>query len=240
MGASTILVFEDRASDSPFVERVWRSHSTRAGSFLSLASTHCGLVVTRQRGRVRVTLRGPETKATIADCPADGEWLGIQFALGTFLPRYPAAVLRDRQDVDLPGATSGAFWLQGTAWELPSFENAEGLVARLVRAGVIARDPAVKASLCGEWEALSRRSAQRHFLHATGMTHRAYRQIERARFATSLLRQGISIQEAVHRAGYFDQAHLTRAFRSLVGETPAQVRRQERQLSLLYKTRSVR
>jgi AraC-like DNA-binding protein len=104
---------------------------------------------------------------------------------------------------------------------------------------VIARDPAVKAALCGEWEALSRRSAQRHFLHATGMTHRAYRQIERARFATSLLRQGSSIQEAVHRAGYFDQAHLTRAFRLLVGETPAQVRRQERQLSLLYKTRSV-
>jgi AraC-like DNA-binding protein len=70
------------------------------------------------------------------------------------------------------------------------------------------------------------------------MTHGAVRQIERARFATSLLRQGISIQEAVHRAGYFDQAHLTRAFRWLVGETPAQVRRQERQLSLLYKTRS--
>ena len=24
-----------------------------------------------------MTLRGPETKATIADCPAGGEWIGI-------------------------------------------------------------------------------------------------------------------------------------------------------------------
>jgi AraC-like DNA-binding protein len=238
VNASTFLVFEQRASDSPFVEQVWRSHSTRAGSFLSLAASHCGLVVTRLEGTVRVTLRGPETKATIADCPAGGEWLGIQFALGTFFPRYPAAMLRDRRDADLPGATSRTFWLHGSAWESPSFENAEVLVARLAKAGVIARDPAVGAALCGDMAALSRRSVQRHFLHATGMTHRAVRQIERARLATRLLTQGISIQEVVHRAGYFDQAHLTRALKRLVGETPAQVRRQEQQLSLLYKTRA--
>jgi methylphosphotriester-DNA--protein-cysteine methyltransferase len=68
------------------------------------------------------------------------------------------------------------------------------------------------------------------------MTHTSYRQIERARYATRLLRQGISIQDTVHEAGYFDQPHLTRALRSLIGETPARIQRQERQLSFLYKT----
>jgi hypothetical protein len=230
------LVFEDRPSDSPFVERVWRSHSTRAGTFLSVAASHCGLVIGRVRGRAAVTLRGPETRATIADCPGDGEWLGIHFALGTFLPEHPAAMLRDRQDRDLPGATRRTFWLEGTAWEYPDFGNAESLVVRLARAGVIARDPAVGAALSGDWEALSRRSAQRHFLHATGMTHSAYRQIERARYATSLLRQGASIQDVVHQAGYFDQPHLTRSLRRLIGATPAGIQRRERQLSFLYKT----
>ena len=40
----------------------------------------------------------------------------------------------------------------------------------------------------------------------------------------------------LERAGFFDQAHLTRSLRSLIGETPARVARRERQLSFLYKT----
>jgi hypothetical protein len=237
---SDILVFEDRSSDSPFVERIWRSHSTRAGTFLSVAASHCELVITRLRGRVAVTLRGPETRATVADCPAEGEWLGIRFALGTFFPEHPAATLRDRRDLELAGATRRTFWLRGRAWEYPAFENAESLVAGLVRAGVIARDPAVSAAVSGGREALSRRSTQRHFLRATGMTQSEYRQIERARYATNLLRQGASIQDAVDRASYFDQPHLTRSLRRLIGETPARIQRDERQLSFLYKTTPLR
>ena len=236
MAADPLLVFEDRPSDSPFVERVWRSRSTRAGRFLSVASSHCEMVVTRLRGETVLTLRGPETKATTIVCPPDGEWVGIRFKLGTFLPHHPAATLLDHRDVNAPEATRRSFWLQGSAWEYPDFENAEGLVVRLVRAGLVARDPAVSAALRGEWEALSRRSAQRHFLHATGMTHRAHRQIERARHATSLLKDGVSILDTVHQAGYFDQAHLTRSIRRLIGETPGGVRRGESQLSFLYKT----
>ena len=98
--SSAILVFEDRPSDSPLIERIWRCHSERAGTFLSVASSHCEMVVTRHQGRTLLTLRGPETRPTTIDCPADGEWLGVRFALGTFLPRYPAATLIDRRDVE--------------------------------------------------------------------------------------------------------------------------------------------
>jgi hypothetical protein len=230
------LVFKDRPSDSPFVERVWRCHSERSGTFLSVAASHCELVVTHHRGRTRVTLRGPETKASPLDCPADAEWIGIRLAVGSFLPRYPAGALSDRRDVNLPGATSRSFWLEGSAWEYPDFENAEVLVSRLARAGLLARDPAVGAVLAGDSQALSRRSVQRHFLLATGMTHRTYRQIQRARRATELLCSGASIADSVHEAGYFDQAHLTRSLKRLIGTTPARIQRQEGQLSFLYKT----
>jgi methylphosphotriester-DNA--protein-cysteine methyltransferase len=80
------------------------------------------------------------------------------------------------------------------------------------------------------------RSAQRHFLRATGITHNAIRRIERARHATNLLRQGVAIADAVYEAGYFDQAHLTRSLKHLIGQTPAQIIRAEEQLSFLYKT----
>jgi len=77
---------------------------------------------------------------------------------------------------------------------------------------------------------------ERHFLQATGMTHSALRQIERARHATTLLRSGVAIGDVVHEAGYFDQAHLTRSLRHFIGVTPAKLARGEQQLSFLYKT----
>src|SRR5262245_49300911 len=231
-----MLVFEDRESDSPLVERVWRSRSERAGTFLSVAAPHCELVVTRHRDRVRMTVRGPETRPTLCDCPADGEWIAIRLSIGTWLRPYPAPMVRDRRDVDLADVGGHSFRLDNAVWEYPTFENAEALVARLARAGLLVRDAAVPATLAGDMHALSRRSTQRHFLLATGMTRQTYRQIQRARYAVRLLRSGIGIVEAVHQAGYFDQAHLTRSLGRLIGETPARLRNGERQLSFLYKT----
>lgn len=237
MGADAgFLRFDDRPSDSPYVERVWQCRSERAGTFLSVAASHCELVLTRLRGRTIVTLRGPETWPSQLACPADGEWIGIRLAIGAFLPLHPAGTLLDRRDVNLPGGTSRTFWLDGAAWEHPTFDNAEALVARLVRAGILARDSAVPAALAGDLEVLGRRSVQRHFLMATGMSHRLYRQIQRARRAAVALRSGASIADVVHQTGYFDQAHLTRSLHRLMGTTPARIRRQERQLSFLYKT----
>ncbi|HEV7716996.1 MAG TPA: helix-turn-helix domain-containing protein, partial [Steroidobacteraceae bacterium] len=78
--------------------------------------------------------------------------------------------------------------------------------------------------------------AQRHFLYATGMTHTTLKQIERARRATQLLREGVSASDVALEAGYFDQPHLTRSLRHLIGLTPTRIAREERQLSFLYKT----
>jgi AraC-like DNA-binding protein len=229
------LVFEERPSDSPFVERVWRSHSERAGTFLSVASSHVEMVVSRIRGRQFLTLRGPETRATLADCPADGEWLGVRFTLGTFLRQHPASALIDRHDEQVPDV-GGRFCLDGFQWDYPTFDNVETFVNRLVHRGVITRNEAVVATLDGDHVDCSRRTRQRHFVQATGVTHASVRQIERARYATRLLQRGVAILDAVHDAGYFDQAHLTRSLRHYIGQTPAGIGRGDEQLSFLYKT----
>src|SRR5258706_2848391 len=194
------------------------------------------MVVTRHNGKTSLTVRGPETKAAALDCPAEGEWLGIRFKLGTFMPQLPARNLLDRRDVTLPEATNQSLWLNGSAWEYPNFENAETFVNRLVQDGLISVDLSVDAALQGQLQDLSIRSAQRHFLQATGIAQSTIRQIERARHATTLLRQGVSILDAVHEAGYFDQAHLTRSLKYRIGQTPAEIVRGKQQLSFLYKT----
>jgi hypothetical protein len=221
------IVFEDRPSDSPFVERVWTSYSERAGDFLSVASPLWEMVVTRLRGQTFMTVRGPETRASIAECPADGEWVGIRFKFGAFLPHLLPGTMGDRQDVTLAGACTRSFWLNGSTWDFPNFENAETFVARLVRNGLLSRDEPFQ---------LSRRSVQRHVRRATGITHAAFCSIERARHATTLLREGLPILDVVQRTGYFDQPHLSRSLSRLIGQAPAQIARGERQLSFLYKT----
>ena len=144
------IIFDaERPSDSPFVERVWRCHSEAGGPFLSVASSHWELVVTRLQGNTFVTLRGPETKAREVYCPPEGEWVAVRFKAGTFMPQLPIARLIDGQDVTVP-ASKRHFRLDGSKWEIPTFDNAETFVSRLARAGLIARDPAVEAALGGD------------------------------------------------------------------------------------------
>jgi AraC-like DNA-binding protein len=233
------LTCDERPSDSPFVEKIWRRRSeSRVSPFISIAKTHWGMVLTKYKGRSILTVRGPETRATPAYAPADAEFFAIMFRPGTLMPILPARIAMDRRDVNLPEATSYSFWLHGSAWQFPDFENADVFVALLVREGLLVRDPVVEAVLQGQPAEMSPRTVQRRFLQATGLTHTAARQIERARYAATLLKQGVSILDAVDQAGYFDQPHLTRALKHFIGLTPAQIIDQSRseRLSLLYKT----
>lgn len=233
-----IIFDEDRASDSPFVERIWRSHSEGVTPFLSIAVNHCEFVVSRLQGKVTMMLRGPETKATPAgNPPAEGEWVGILLKLGAFLPHLPTNKLVDG-GVDLMTASRNSFWLDGSVWQFPDYENAETFVERLVREGLLFRDPVVEPALQGQFKDLTQRAIQYRFLQATGITQSTARQIERARYATFLLQHGVSIPETIQQMGYYDQPHLTRSLKRFVGQTPAQLlhHNQLEQLSFLYKT----
>jgi AraC-like DNA-binding protein len=232
------LVCEERLSDSLYIERIWRSRSDRAGSFISMANAQWGMVVTRYRGRSILTVRGPETKATPAYLLADAEWFGIQFKPGTLMPHLTPQMVMDRRDVNLPEANSQSFWLYGSAWQFPDFENAETFVERLARECLLLHDPVVGAALHGQPLMASLRTVQRRFLQATGLTQGTVCQIERARYATTLLKQGTSILDTVHLAGFADQPHLTRSLKHLIGQTPAQIQCEDRteSLSLLFKT----
>ena len=217
------FILEERPSDSTFVQAVWRNESERDESFISTAGTHWEMVWMRHRGQSTFTVRGPETKATPADLPADAEWLGITFELGTYMPDFLPGGLLDRQDVNLPAETGSSFWLCGSTWEFPTYENADTFVDRLVRLELLVRDPLVHDVLQDHPLDLSPRAQQYRFQRATGLTRKAVQQIRRAWQATALLEQGIPIPDTAYRLGYFDQAHLTNSLRRYIGQTPAQI-----------------
>jgi hypothetical protein len=235
------MIFYDaqRPSDSPFIELVWRTHSEGAHPFLSIAQNRFELVVSKFQDKLTVTVRGPETRVTpIESTPDEGEWIGILLKPGAFPYPLPVDSLVDGA-IDLPMAANGSFWLGGSAWQFPDYENAEFFVRRLVREGLLVCDPLIGAALHKRLDTdLGSRAVQYRFLQSTGITQNAMRQIERARYATYLLLQGVSILDTVAQSGYYDQPHLTRTLKYLIGRTPAQLlhHSESEQLSLLYKT----
>jgi hypothetical protein len=73
----------------------------------------------------------------------------------------------------------------------------------------------------GQRQAMSLRSAQRYGLHTSDMTANTMRHIERTRNATILVKQGGSMLNTVHDAGYDDPAHRTCSLTGVIGQTPA-------------------
>jgi AraC-like DNA-binding protein len=232
------LNFDERPSDVPWVQTVWRTHSEREAAFTSVAVSRWELVLTRLKRQMTLSVRGPETRATRASIPPDAEFFGIAFNHGAFMPLLPPEALVDGA-INLPQAGSRSFWLHGRAWQFPTFDNADAFVQRLVRAGLLAHDPVVAGAVRGQPTRLSPRSVRRRFLRATGLTPGAIRQIDRARQATALLQCGVSIADTVDGIGYFDQPHLTRALRRFAGHTPGEIARMNGfpDMSLSYKTR---
>jgi hypothetical protein len=73
-------------------------------------------------------------------------------------------MVKDRRDLNLPQAGNNSFWLDGSAWEFPSFENADTFINRLVREGLLACDPLLDVALREQPSFMSRRTIQRRFL----------------------------------------------------------------------------
>jgi hypothetical protein len=216
------LIYEERFSGSPYVETITRGRTASDGSSIRPAESRWHMVFVKQNDSVRSLVVGPWTTAGVASWGGGAEILWIRFKLGAFMPHLPP---RDFLDVEtiLPGASRQSFWLQGSAWQCPDYDNVETFVDRLVRDEVLVCDPMVNAVLQDHPQEMSARTLRHRFLRATGLTHSHIRQVDRAQRAAALLEQGVSILDTVYEVGYFDQPHLTRSLKRWIGHTPAQM-----------------
>jgi len=216
------IIYEERLSDSPYVETIMHGQTVSDGSTIRPAECHWHMVIVRHSGSVHPLLVGPWTTAGVASWGEGAEILWIKFKLGSFIPHLPPRNLRD-METTLPEAAGNSFWLKGSAWPFPDYHNVETFVDRLVRDEVLVCDPVVDAVLQDQPPELSSRTVRHRFLRATGLTQSHIHQAERAQRAVTLLEQGVSILDTVHEVGYFDQPHLTRSLKQFIGYSPAQI-----------------
>nr|WP_244994584.1 helix-turn-helix domain-containing protein [Actinomadura coerulea] len=215
--------FETRRSDSPWVDSVWTCTNEQVTAMTSVAGACWGLVFWEREGRTYAAITGPETRTATAPVPEGATFTGIEFAVGTSLRAVPTSALVNG-GIELPDTTRRTFRLDGGRWETPGAADAESLVERLVRTGVVVRDPLVAEVLRGHRPEVSGRTVERRFRAATGLTRGGVRQIERARKAAELLAIGEPAADVVAELDYFDESHLARALRSYVGRTARQLR----------------
>lgn len=216
------MIYEQRSSDSSYIEAVTRGNTVSNGSTIRPAEINWHMVFVRENGRAHPLVVGPHTTAGVASWGAGAEILWIKFKLGAFMPHLPARDFLDRE-THLPKAASQSFWLKGSAWQFPDFENVETFVDRLVRQELLVCDPIIHAALQDQLPDISSRTVRHRFLRATCLTQSHIRQFERAQQAHVLLKQCTSILNVVYQLGYFDQPHLTRSLKRFIGHTPAQI-----------------
>jgi hypothetical protein len=217
---------DSRPSDSRlagrFVERITRVVYGADTHDVTTPDGCWDLVVMKLRGRVAVLQTGVITRPVALDYRAGDEYLCISFRPGVFMPRLPGVEMVDRGRLR-PLSSTRAFHLDSEVLEIPTFANAESMVERLVRREIITRDEIVEGVVDGRPRAISPRSVQRHFLQALGLSPKQLAQIQRARQAVTLLRQGRPMVDVALEIGYADQPHLTRSLKRIMGQTPGQI-----------------
>jgi hypothetical protein len=217
----------ERRSDSPFVERITEVTYDAPTREWSTPDGCWDLVVLKRAGKTTVLHTGLISRPVLLENGPGDSYLAISFKPGVFATRAPGIEMVDR-GVVRPLISAHAFTMDGESLEVPTFENAEGLVNRLERRGLLTRDDLVESAAQGNPRAISPRSMQRHFLLAVGMTPKQFEQIKRACCAVELLRRGMAPAAVAIEAGYSDQPHLTRALKAIMGQTPASFQRQKR------------
>lgn len=214
--------YTERTSDAPYVEAISWSRDSFDNVNILPANSHLYMCVIKEKDQMRLAIGGPITHAAPVQITGGTEWVGIRFRLGTFMPHLLTHTLLNDATF-LPNATSNSFYLHGSAWQFPTTENADTFVQRMVRQGLLMRDPLITDVLQGYQPDISLRSVQRRFVQATGVTHTTIQQIDRAHRAKGLLERGAPILDTVYETGYFDQPHLTRSLKRAFGLTPAQI-----------------
>ncbi|TDE41475.1 AraC family transcriptional regulator [Nonomuraea mesophila] len=219
------LIFNAVAGELPLVQRVWSASCDATTGFSSAVKASCMIAFARGDDGFTVHVRGPETKGTLLTCLEGWEFFGVELRLGACLPLYPPSGLTDLRDAVLPTLPGGRILLDNRDWEMPTAQNVDVFVDRLVRAGLLFFDPLVDEIRHGERpRGMSERIAQIRFRRAVGISRRKLASIEQARHAAQLLTAGRSIADVVTAGGYYDQAQLARAMRWATGHTPSELR----------------
>lgn len=207
---------------SPVVASVTHTTFGAAGSML-MQPDGCWDFVMMKSAQGSLVLRTGLTTSAVTHAFAEGdEILSIAFKPHSFMSLMPGETMRD-EGVVLPGIGQDRFWLGSDVMEIPSLDNVDGFIGKLLQRGIVEDNRLVASVVSGHPMAMSERTMQRHFLKTTGLTYKAFTQIERAQKAISLLQQGRPAADVAFALGYADQPHMIRSLKAIMGQTPRDI-----------------
>ncbi len=207
---------------SPVVEAVTHTTFTADGVVPFRPDGCWDIVVLKGRHGTAVLRTGLTTAPVAHGVEAGDEILAVSFRASSYMALMPGETMRDT-GVVLPAIGRDRFWLGTDVMEIPTFETVDAFVASLLRRGLVEDNRLVASVVAGQPLAMSERTLQRHFLKTTGLTYKAFSQIERAGRALALLRQGRPAADVAFALGYADQPHLIRSVKAIMGGTPRQL-----------------
>jgi hypothetical protein len=207
---------------SPVVESVTHTTFEESGSMLFRPDGCWDFAVMKTAAGVMVLRTGLTTSAVTHQYSAGDEILSIAFKAGSFMPLMPGERMRD-EGVLLPMIGRDRFWLGTDVVEIPTFETVDSFVDKLVRSAIVENNTLVASIVSGHPMAMTERTLQRHFLKTTGLTYKAFTQVERAQKALALLQQGRPAADVAFTLSYADQPHMIRSLKAIMGQTPGQI-----------------
>lgn len=208
--------------ESPLVEAVTHTTFASDGRTLLQPDGCWDFAILKSDDRTMVLRTGLTTHAVEHEFREGDEILAISFKANSFMPLMPGERMRD-EGVLLETIGRDRFWLGTEVMEIPTLETADSFVRKLLASNAVEDNAVVASVVAGQPKAMSERTMQRHFLKTTGLTYKAFTQIERAQKAMTLLQQGRPAADVAFALGYADQPHMIRSLKAIMGQTPRQV-----------------
>jgi AraC-like DNA-binding protein len=214
------FTYEEKRPSSPYIDVIWRTEDQTDGVYVASADASWDMIfIQRREGKPSVLLSGPCSQTTLVPYSAGNKNFGIRFKPGVIFTNIPVTDMVNVTQ-SLPMPTDDTFLMQGITWQVPTYENIDEFVARLVELRLLRTDPVVRDVLEGKAVNMTARSIQRHFAMTIGLPPRQVKQIESARHAVKLLLQGKALAEVAYELGYADLPHMVRMLKRFTGFTP--------------------
>jgi hypothetical protein len=207
---------------SPLVRSITLTTFTNADAFPIHPDGCWDIAILKQDDDVQVLRTGLTTKTVIHQATEGSQILAISFNPHCYMPLMPGERMRD-EGVILSKIGKDRFRIGSDVLEIPTFDNADVFVDRLVRGEIVQSNRVVASIVQGRPLAMSQRTMQRHFLQTTGLTYKYFTQVERARKAAVLLQTGRPAADVAFALGYADQPHLIRSLKFIMGQTPRRI-----------------
>lgn len=212
-------VYREWALASDEVRCAWAVDAPLGGMWTQPATEFWGLGFSATSSGLGAELIGPVAGPQHFQMQVGDRFWGIEFRAHVFLHDIPKESLGAVLTLEM---SPDGFLLADAVHPIPSEGQLGELVGDLVERGLVSADPSVELALSGVPSG-SARTLRRKVREVTGLNGQQIAVVGRAREAFRLLSEGVSIADVVERAGYSDQAHLTRSLRTLAGRTPREI-----------------